>query len=182
MGSSFSSGSFITEVKMKTSSISPLFWCCVVAAEIFASTVSDHRSIGSPDGKFTAEISSKEAQFTEETVTITWRGSGLRAEFPMTSKSGDNGRNVLKAEWSPDSKFFVFSTFSSGGHSSWNFQTYVYSVDSNKFVSVDEKVRPVTDERFQLISPHTLQVETLNPSGIDFPSFKRTVDLPTLFR
>ena len=64
----------------------------------------------------------------------------------------------------------------------WNFQTFVYSVDANKFVSVDEKLRPVTDHDFQLTSPHTLQVETLNPSGIDFPSFKRTVDLATLFR
>jgi hypothetical protein len=26
-----------------------------------------------------------------------------------------------------------------------------------------------------------LQVETLNPSGIDFPSFNRTIDLAALF-
>jgi hypothetical protein len=100
----------------------------------------------------------------------------------MTSGSEWNGRYVLKSEWTTDSKFFLFSTFSSGAHSSWNFQTFVYSVDANKFVSVDEKLRPVTDHDFQLTSPHTLQVETLSPSGIDFPSFKRTVDLATLFR
>jgi hypothetical protein len=75
----------------------------------------------------------------------------------------------------------VFSTFSSGGHSGWNFKTFVYSVDANKFVSVDEKVRSVTDEDFQLLPPHTLQVETLNPLGIDYPSMKRTFDLTGLF-
>ena len=82
--------------------------------------------------------------------------SGFGAEFPMTSKAGANGRNVLKAKWTSDSRFFVFSTFSSAGHSSWNFKTFVYSVDAKEFTSVDDKVRPVTDKDFQLIAPHTL--------------------------
>ena len=167
---------------MKATLFCLVLYCCAVATEPFASTGSENRSIASPDGNFTVEIRSKEAQFTEDTVKITSRASGFRAEFPMTATSGANGRNILKSEWSPDSKFFVFSTFSSSGHSSWNFQTFVYSTDANKFVSVDEKVRPVTSKDFQLIAPHTLQVETLNPSGIDFPSFKRTIDLATLFR
>jgi len=166
---------------MKTSVIFSFLWCCAMATEAFASTKSEHRSIASPDTKFTAEIIAKDTQFTEDTVAIVSKPSGLRTEFPMTSATGSNGRNVLKAEWSPDSKFFVFSTFSSAGHSSWNFQTFVYSVDTNKFVSVDEKVRPITDKNFQLLAPHTLQVDTLNPSGIDFPSMKRTIDLPSLF-
>jgi hypothetical protein len=129
-----------------------------------------------------AQIVSKRAEFTEDTVTITSRELGSRAEFPMTSRGGGNGRYVLKSEWTPDSKFFVFSTFSAGAHSSWNFETFVYSVDANKFVSVDEKVRSVTDEAFQLLPPHTLQVETLNALGIDYPSMKRTIDLAALFR
>jgi hypothetical protein len=136
----------------------------------------------SPDGNFAAQIVSEKAEFTEDTVAIISRESGSRVEFPMTSGSEWNGRYVLKSEWSLDSKFFVFSTFNPGAHSSWNFQTFVYSVDANKFVSVDGKLRPVTDHDFQLTSPHTLQVETLNPSGIDFPSFKRAVDLAILFR
>jgi WD40 repeat protein len=181
MGPSLDSNRPIIELEMKTSLLCFVLCRCLLATHTFASTGSEHRSVASPDGKFTAEISSKEAQFTEDTVTIVSKESGARAEFPMTSKTGANGRNVLKAEWSPDSKFFVFSTFSSGGHSSWDFQTFVYSTDANKFVSVDEKVRPVTDKDFQLLPPHTLQVDTLNPSGIDFPSFERTIDLVSLF-
>ena len=166
---------------MKTSLLSFVLYC-VVASESFVALASEPRSIASPDGNFTVEIWSKEVQFAADTVKITSPVSGFRAEFPMTSNNETNGRNVVKAEWSPDSKFFVFSTFSSSGHSSWNFQTFVYSTEANKFASVDEKVRPVTDKNFQLIAPHTLQVETLNPSGIDFPSFKRTIDLVSLFR
>ena len=127
-----------------------------------------------------AQIVSRGAEFTEDTVSIVSRESGLRVEFPNTSESKWNGRYVLKSEWSIDSKFFVFSTFSSGAHSSWNFQTFVYCVDANKFASVDDKVRSVTDKDFKLIAPHTLQIETLNPLGIDYPSIIRTVDLVTI--
>jgi dipeptidyl aminopeptidase/acylaminoacyl peptidase len=167
---------------MKTVCLLWVLSCSLVTSGISDPADSKTARTPSPDGSFIAVISSTEEQSPENTVTIVSKEKGSQAEFPMTSQGGGNGRHVLKSEWSPDSKFFVFSTFSAGAHSSWNFKTFVYSVDANKFVSVDEKVRPVTDERFQLISPHTLQVETLNPSGIDFPSFKRTVDLPTLFR
>src|SRR5207249_10981362 len=70
----------------------------------------------------------------------------------LTSDSEWNGRYVLKSEWSPDSRFFVFSTFSSGGHSGWNFRTFVYSVDANKFVSVrSEEHTSELQSRFDLV-------------------------------
>lgn len=167
---------------MKTS-LFCVFLCCSLAT-IGISETSEPTTTNnaSPDGKLTAQILSKKADFPEDKVIIISSELGSRSEFSFTSEAGGKGRYVLKSEWSPDSKFFVFSTFSSGAHSSWNFKTFVYSVDANKFVSVDGKVRPVTDKDFQLIPPHTVQVETLNPSGIDFPSFKRTIDLATLFR
>jgi hypothetical protein len=181
MGLGSDSGRTVSKLEMKAPLFFSLVWFCLAAIDIPASSGAPNRSKASPDGRFIAEISSEEAQFTEDTVTIISRGSGFRAQFPMTSKSGANGRYVLKADWTPDSRFFVFSTFSSGAHSSWNFKTFVYSIDAMKFVSVDDKARPVTDKDFQLIPPHTLQVETLNPSGIDFPSMKRTIDLAALF-
>jgi hypothetical protein len=128
-----------------------------------------------------AEILSGKLQFTEDTVKIISKKSGSRGEFSMTSKTGANGRYVLKGEWSPDSKFFVFSTFSSEAHSSWNFRTFVYSVDSDNFLSLDDKIKLVTDEGFRLTPPHILKVQTLNPKGIDFPSVRKTIDLMALF-
>jgi hypothetical protein len=167
---------------MKRAALFGFVYCSLASLSLSAPVETEKKEIASPDGKFMAQILSKRAEFTEDTVTVTSRESGSQAEFPMTSQGGGNGRYVLESEWSGDSKSFVFSTFSAGGHSGWNFKTVVYSVDTNKFVSVDEKVRAVTDEDFQLLLPHTLQVDTLNPIGIDYPSMKRTVDLATLFR
>src|SRR6266498_1946805 len=167
---------------MKTPLLLVLLCSSLAAGATSDSPESITTNNASPDGRFMAQILSKRAEFSGDTVTVTSRQSGARSEFRRTSEGGGNGRHVLKSEWSPDSKFFVFSTSSSGGHSVWNAKTFVYSVDANKFISVDEKVRSVTDEDFQLLPPHTLQVETLNASGIDYPSMKRTIDLATLFR
>jgi hypothetical protein len=150
-------------------------------ADSFCSSRDQKKEIASPDGKFITRIVSKTAEFTEDTVAIVSRESASPVEFSMTSASEWNGRYVLKSGWSADSKFFVFSTSSSGAHSSWHFQTFLYSVDANRFASVDDKVRPVTNEDFKLIAPHTLQVDTLNPLGIDYSSMKRTIDLVILF-
>src|SRR6266478_3005306 len=92
-----------------------------------------NKRVPSRDQKLVAEIHSKSSQFTEDIVEIRSQNSGnLLVRFSMTSSSGSNGRYVLKAEWSSDSMFFVFSTFSSGAHSSWNFKTFVYSVALNR--------------------------------------------------
>jgi len=167
---------------MKRAALFAFVYCSLGSLSLSAPVETGKQEIASPDGKFMAQIVSKEAEFTEDGVTVISRESGSQAEFAMTSQGGGNGRYVLKSEWSSDSKFLVFSTFSAGGHSGWNFKTFVYSVDANKFVSVDEKVRAVTDENFQLLSSHILQVDTLNSLGIDYPSMKRTIDLATLFR
>jgi hypothetical protein len=166
---------------MKRAAWSTFVCCSLASLSLSAPLETEKKEIASPDGRFMAQIISNKAEFTEDTVAIVSTKLSSRIEFPMTSGSEWNGRYVLKSEWSADSKFFVFSTFSSSAHSSWNFQTFVYSVDANKFASVDDKVRPVTDEDFKLIALHTLQIETLNPSGIDYPSMKRTIDLATLF-
>jgi hypothetical protein len=152
---------------MKRAALSALFYYLLISLSLSAPVETEKKELASPDGRLVAEILSRMADFTEDTVKIITKESGSYAEFPMTSPTGANGRNVLKGEWSPDSKFFVFSTFSSGGHSGWNFRTFVYAVDANTFAAVDEKVRPVTSKDFKLLPAHTLQVDTLNPLGID---------------
>src|SRR5262245_12608827 len=83
--------------------------------------------IRSDDGLFTAEVKPVISKFTEDTIRFVSEKSGVRLNFKMTSDGGSTGRYVLKATWTPDSKFFVFSTFSSGAHSAWHFTTFVYS-------------------------------------------------------
>src|ERR1041385_6868912 len=46
-------------------------------------------------------------------------------------------RVISGIQWSPDSKFLLFTTASSGGHSPWHFKTYVYSVADQSFRDVE---------------------------------------------
>lgn len=45
------------------------------------------------------------------------------------------GRVPMQAQWSPNSRFLVLTTTSSGGHSPWHYTTYIFSVAHRKIVS-----------------------------------------------
>jgi hypothetical protein len=75
------------------------------------------------------------------------------------SPDGEHGRNVQKAEWSPDSQFFVFSTASSGGHSPWHWQTYFYDRRRKIFKEVDDFTGPVVKRNFKLTAPDWIEVQ-----------------------
>jgi hypothetical protein len=38
-----------------------------------------------------------------------------------SSEDSEHGFGIVKAAWTPDNKYFVFSLTSSGGHQSWHF-------------------------------------------------------------
>ena len=67
----------------------------------------------------------------------------------------EEGRLPAKVQWTADSKFLVFTTVSSGGHSPWHFTTYVFSVSDKKIVCLDDVIGPVVDSDFKLEGPHT---------------------------
>jgi hypothetical protein len=75
------------------------------------------------------------------------------------SADGEHGRNVQKAEWSSDSRFFVFSTASSGGHSPWHWQTYFYDRKHTTFREVDDFTGPVIKRNFKLSAPDWSEVQ-----------------------
>ena len=116
----------------------------------------------------------------EDTVEFFCKGQ-RRLRFSLRSDSVWHGRYVARGGWTPDSKFFVFATFSSGAHSVWNVMTFAYSAEANSVVSIDGATHPVTSTEFKIVPPHILEIETLNPKGIDFPSVKVSLDLTTLF-
>src|SRR6267142_4156780 len=61
----------------------------------------------------------------------------LLSRRSFASPDHSHGEGVGHAEWSSDGRFFVFNTFSSGGHQPWHVSTYFYSVRSNKLYSLD---------------------------------------------
>ena len=73
-----------------------------------------------------------------------------------------SGRLVCRFEWSPDSKFLVFTTSSSGGHSPWHFKTYVFSVADKTFRNLDDAIGSVTSPEFRFEAPDVLVVTVGN--------------------
>ncbi len=77
------------------------------------------------------------------------------------------GRLHAEVKWTADSKFLVFTTVSSGGHSPWHFTTYAFSVSDKKIVCVDDVIGPVVASDFKLEGPHTgtFKIDKQLPAG-----------------
>jgi hypothetical protein len=98
-----------------------LFLCASAQAQGYGKTI-----YISPDGKFRAEIVptyTQERGFHEHCVTIYTRTGKQLAQNDHSSNDHEHGQTVNQAEWTPDSRFFVYGTHSSGGHSGWHFPT-----------------------------------------------------------
>jgi hypothetical protein len=94
------------------------------------------------------------------------------------SSNGENGRYLFRADWTPDSLFFVYSTFSSGAHSIWHWETFAYDVHRNRFFELDDFVGPIVESEITLGPPHQFRSKRLNPQGgVDAPAMPIDVDL-----
>lgn len=85
------------------------------------------------------------------------RGKQL-ARFDFSSRDGDHGRVVTFACWSPDSKFFVFTTSSSGGHSPWQFVTYFYNRETGQLGQLFKHTGPVMKPEFSFVGEHSVKL------------------------
>ena len=106
----------------------------------------------------------------ESVVKIVSVSGGLLAVRDYRSCGGGNGQTVVKGDWTPDGRFFIFSTESSGGHSPWHSPTYVYSHLRGKFFSLDGFVGAITTPEFRLMFPSSVRTRTLAAGDV-------TVDL-----
>ena len=79
----------------------------------------------------------------------------------------EEGRVPAKVKWTADSKFLVFTTASSGGHSPWHSTTYAFSVYAKKIVCLDDVIGPVVNSDFKLEGPHTgtFKIDKQFPAG-----------------
>ena len=102
----------------------------------------------------------------------------LQGHSVINGRPGDDGYAVMRATWTPDSKFFVFSTGSVGGHGPWHWPTYVYGVAVNRFLAIDDIAGPVGIPDFRIVGKHTL--ETATPDVGD-PAEKISIDLSKAF-
>lgn len=169
-----------------------IFVLLSIAASLVAQNPESLWKADSPDGAFTA------ATRRLPDKAYVWRNDldGFRlVVFPLdpgpdknTGKlyfSRDFAERVpVRIQWSPNSRFLVLTTTSSGGHSPWHYTTYVLSVSRRQVVSPDESLGPIVSPEFAFKSPDTvvLEVGKHGAEGIDFEHpVKTDVNLPRLF-
>lgn len=120
----------------------------------------------SPDGTLQAIISPahiQEPDFHEHVVEIKTKDGKLICKVDHSSKDHEHGRCVLQAGWSPDSRFFAYSTTSSGGHSCWHASTFCYVRKKEAVFYLDELVGgPLVDPNFIFLKPAVFLSKRLN--------------------
>jgi len=72
------------------------------------------------------------------------------------------GRVVGRIRWSPDSQFLLFTTASSGGHSPWHFNTYVFCSTDKSFRDVESAVHGTIGAEDFHFEPPDIAVLTVN--------------------
>ena len=116
---------------------------------------------------FPVDISLDATPDMESRVVIRTRTGDTLASKDYSSPRGFNGYYVVNARWSPDSKFFVYSMSSSGGHSPWQFPMAVYSREKNAFAAFSDMIegKPTTSADFKFVGPHTVVASTWKQPG-----------------
>ena len=129
---------------------------------ICASAQARTRVYRSPDGVGTAIVTAQPV--SDEGVVTLYRRGRPRACRSFVS-DGNHGQIVERAAWTPDSRFFVFTTSSSGGHSPWHHWTFAWSRRDNKIHSLDDAYSSTMTEAFQLKAPDFLTTCFQNEDG-----------------
>jgi hypothetical protein len=148
----------------------------------------------SPDGTlravvYPANISLDVTPDMESRIVIrTNKGKTLTSK-DYSSPRGFNGYYIVNAKWSPDSKFFVYSMSSSGGHSPWQFPMAVYGREAvhgsekDRIVGFSELINgnPTTSADFKFTGPNTVVVTSWKQPGSPEEKVPVTVDLQQAF-
>lgn len=110
----------------------------------------------SPDGKLTAlvvPLPGAPYGSGENRVEIRSQNGSLLFSHSYASEDGEHGLGVEHAAWTPDSKFFVYSLSSSGGHQPWHFPTDFIEANTLSLHRLDEYTGLVTAPDFKVLPP-----------------------------
>ena len=138
----------------------------------------------SPDGKFNARITSvqKTSQGPPEfIIEMIDSGGKLVTKEDFTSEDGEHGLSMDKAEWTPDSRFFIFTTYSSGGHMAWQFPAFFFSVADRKVYHFSDYLPPVAESSFSVKKPDIVTMAIWTPMSAD-KMLDNSIILPITFR
>lgn len=117
----------------------------------------------SPDGNVTAIVIpvGKESgrEEYESRVELRSKTGKMLAERDYSSEDGEHGYGVTRAQWTPNSQFFVYSLQNSGGHAPWHAPVRFYSRTENRILSLDDALDDaVMDPQFEVGPPDRVTV------------------------
>jgi len=111
----------------------------------------------------------------ESRVELRSKSGKVLAQHDYFSADGQHGYSIVKAAWTPDSNFFVYSLSNSGGHQPWHSPVDFYCRSQEKIFSFDDALHDaVTNPQFAVTSPDRVTVE------LWFSKARRTVSLSVL--
>jgi hypothetical protein len=89
----------------------------------------------------------------------------VAGQGPVIAQHTFADRIVSQIGWSPDSKFLLFTTASSGGHSPWHFRTFAFSVADKSFRDVETVLgAPVAAGEFRFEYPDIAVLSLYDPT------------------
>lgn len=143
------------------------------------------RQYTAPDGSARVVVVpvGKEAGRAEYESRIEFQSndSKIACALDYSSEDSEHGFGVVKAEWTPDSQYFVFSLTSSGGHQAWHAPTQFLSRKDGSVRTVDDYfVGGITKANFRLVAPNTLKTEVQASGGKLVPASIKLMALPPL--
>jgi hypothetical protein len=162
----------------------------LLSLQLLASAVRDSalaapaaQMIVSPDGALHAIISPNDRNrgFGESRVEIRESGGKLICAKDYSSSDGQHGYAVNKAQWTADSRFFVYDMQSSGGHQPYRSPTFFYSRQNNRIRDIEELThRAVLDQgpepTFKIVPPHSVAIAS-SPTAYSGKGFDTDHDI-----
>ncbi len=119
----------------------------------------------------------------ESSIELRTAAGALIGLKRFTSKDHAHGLGVVKAQWSLDSRFFVFSTIASGGREAGKFPTFYFNRIDKQIHPLNRSIgRWITDPEYCLQADDVITVtvhDTLAGGGVA-ETISRTVHLGRL--
>ncbi len=154
--------------------------CLLIMFMVSRSYAEPKRSYVSPDRKFKAVITAKGKECNESKVDIYMKDK-LMVSDDYFSEDCDHGEVVEYAQWTRNSRFFVFSMYNSGGHQSWASSISFFDRENGKTLDLDKFLPPIADTKFILKAPDYVTLNIWMPFNAD-EGLKKSIILPVTFR
>lgn len=143
--------------------LSLLMTACLLFFPMHVSSAQKSDRFASPDGEIVAIVvhvgKEQGLEAHESRVEVRTKEGMLLCVANYSSQDGEHGYGIAKAEWTPDSQFFVYSMQSSGGHQPWHAPVEFYDRRQKKIVSLDDALNDnVADPKFSIEKPDRVTV------------------------